>query len=184
MVISGSYSVIHSYRSPAAAKPACDCGQQSCNCSGATGNADANSAANLDLVKQLDAMQKRDQEVRAHEAAHLAAAGGIAKGGATYTYERGPDGQMYAVGGEVQIDTSAIPGNPEATIRKAETIRRAALAPADPSAADQQAAASASQMAAKARAELAEKQAAKGAKRYDNIQQGQNEPETRISVAA
>ena len=47
-------------------------------------------------------LQKRDREVRAHEAAHRAAAGGLASGG-SYTYTRGPDGRNYAVGGEVSI---------------------------------------------------------------------------------
>ena len=45
----------------------------------------------------------------------------------------GPDGQRYAIGGEVPIDLSAVPGNPQATLQKALTIRRAALAPTDPS---------------------------------------------------
>ena len=42
---------------------------------------------------------------------------------------RGPDNRQYAVGGEVQIDTSAVSGDPEATIRSAQTVRRAANAP-------------------------------------------------------
>jgi hypothetical protein len=47
-----------------------------------------------------------------------------------------PDGCDYALGGEVAIDTSAIAGDPEATLRKMEQIRRAALAPANPSGQD------------------------------------------------
>lgn len=66
----------------------------------------------------------RDREVRAHEQAHMAAAGAYSRGG--------PDNRQYAVGGEVQIDTSAVSGDPEATIRKAQTVRRAANAPATP----------------------------------------------------
>ena len=69
--------------------------------------------------KEVDQLKARDQEVRVHEAAHLAAAGGFAQGGASYSYQTGPDGRRYAVGGEVSINTSAVPGDPEATIRKA-----------------------------------------------------------------
>jgi hypothetical protein len=87
-------------------------------------------------------LKKRDQEVRRHEQAHMAAGGPYA-GSASYTYQAGPDGQRYAVGGEVPIDSSPVPGNPEATIRKLETVRRAALAPADPSGQDQAVAAAA-----------------------------------------
>ena len=56
--------------------------------------------------RQLDKLKNTDQEVRAHERAHMAAGSGLVKGGASYEYERGPDGKMYAVGGEVKIDTS------------------------------------------------------------------------------
>ncbi|ANQ84862.1 hypothetical protein dqs_1824 [Azoarcus olearius] len=101
----------------------------------------------------LQALQQRDDEVRAHEAAHLAASGGLAMGGASFSYETGPDGKRYAVGGEVSIDTSA-GRSPEETLRKAEQIRAAALAPAEPSAQDRRVAAEAAQMAAEARAEL------------------------------
>ncbi len=107
-----------------------------------------------DQLKQLESLKKRDTEVRAHEAAHQAAAGGLARGGASFSYQRGPDGQQYAIGGEVNIDTSPVPGNPEATLAKAQTIARAALAPAEPSGQDRQVATQAAQMAAQARVEL------------------------------
>jgi hypothetical protein len=108
-----------------------------------------------DQQRQVTKLKQRDQEVRAHEAAHMAAAGGLASGGASFSYERGPDGRLYAVGGEVGIDTSAIKGDPEATLRKAQQIRAAALAPAQPSAQDQAVAAQAAAMEAAARSELA-----------------------------
>ena len=112
------------------------------------------SASDLSIISSL---KQRDSEVRAHEAAHLAAAGSIAKGGASFNYQQGPDGIQYAIGGEVSIDTSAIAGDPVATLLKADTIRRAALAPAQPSGPDMQAAASANAMAAQAQAELLKK---------------------------
>lgn len=105
--------------------------------------------------QDVEKLKARDAEVRAHENAHLAAAGGFAKGGIKYEYQRGPDNQQYAVGGHVEIDTSKVPGDPTRSIQKAETVRRAALAPADPSGADRQVAARASRTMTNARAELA-----------------------------
>ncbi len=93
--------------------------------------------------------------MRAHEQAHLAAAGGLARGGAAYTYEKGPDGRLYATGGEVSLDASPVPHNPAATLAKARQIQAAATAPADPSPQDRAVAAAAAQMAAAASLELA-----------------------------
>ncbi|MGE3536956.1 MAG: putative metalloprotease CJM1_0395 family protein [Candidatus Tectimicrobiota bacterium] len=110
----------------------------------------------LDATAQrvLQELRQRDTEVRLHEQAHLLAAGRFATGGPQYTYETGPDGRRYAVGGEVPIDLSAVPGDPEATVRKAQTLRRAALAPADPSGPDLAVAAQATALAAQAQQEL------------------------------
>jgi len=105
--------------------------------------------------KQVEELKKRDREVRRHEQAHKAAAGKYAKGGPSFDYQTGPDGKRYAVGGEVQIDTSSVKGDPEATIRKARIIKSAALAPQDPSSQDRQIAATASRMEQEARQELA-----------------------------
>jgi hypothetical protein len=63
---------------------------------------------------------------------------------------------MYAVFGEVQIDTAPIPGNPGATITKMDTVVRAALAPQEPSAQDSRVAAEARTAKAEAQAELRE----------------------------
>ncbi len=106
---------------------------------------------------RIDQLKARDLEVRQHEQAHLAAAGGLATSGASYTYERGPNGVNYAVGGEVNIDTS--PGRtPEETLEKARQIQAAALAPAEPSSADRSVAARAAQMQQQAQAEISAKQ--------------------------
>jgi len=104
--------------------------------------------------EEIRKLQQRDAEVRRHEAAHLGAAGPYALGGASFTYTRGPNGRQYATGGEVSIDVSAA-STPEATLRKAEVIRRAAVAPATPSAQDRAVAAQAGQLAAEARREIA-----------------------------
>ena len=100
-------------------------------------------------------LEQRDREVRAHEQAHQAAAGGLALGGASFSLRAGPDGRMYAVGGEVQIDTSE-ESTPDATIAKARQIRAAANAPADPSSQDRAVAAEASRMESEARRDKAE----------------------------
>lgn len=104
------------------------------------------------LVQELE---RTDAEVRRHEQAH-AAAGGPFAGAPSYDYTRGPDGRLYAIGGDVQIDVAAIPGNPEATIRKMQVVRRAALAPASPSPQDQRVAAIAQQRITEARQEQRE----------------------------
>lgn len=104
--------------------------------------------------QQIEQLAERDREVRAHEQAH-AAVGGQYAGSPVYDYTRGPNGRNYASSGHVKIDVSAIPGDPEATLQKAQTVRRAALAPAEPSSADRSVAAKASQMAVEARSEIA-----------------------------
>jgi hypothetical protein len=98
----------------------------------------------------------RDREVRSHEQAH-AAAGGQYAGSPTYSFVKGPDGLNYAVGGEVSIDTAPVSGDPEATIRKAQIIRAAASAPAEPSPQDRRVAAQAATLESDARVELAGK---------------------------
>lgn len=111
-----------------------------------------------DDQREVQELKNRDREVRAHEQAHMAAAGAHSRGGPSYEYQRGPDNRQYAVGGEVQIDTSAVSGDPEATIRSAQTVRRAANAPAEPSSQDRSVASAAAQMEAKARRELTQQQ--------------------------
>lgn len=107
------------------------------------------------VVQRLAA---RDRQVRAHEFAHLSVAGALATSGPNYSYQIGPDGRRYAVGGEVGIDTGKVADDPAATIAKAQRVRAAALAPADPSAQDLRIAAQATQMESEARVELARRQ--------------------------
>ncbi|MDH5517210.1 MAG: putative metalloprotease CJM1_0395 family protein [Gammaproteobacteria bacterium] len=106
-------------------------------------------------AKQLQKLQSRDREVRAHEQAHIAAGGKHVTSGASFSYQRGSDGRLYAVGGEVSISTSAVPSDPRATLAKAEVVRRAALAPAEPSTQDLRVASDATRMASKARVDIA-----------------------------
>ena len=104
-------------------------------------------------TKMIQELRARDLEVKAHELAHLTAAGQYARGGASYTYQQGPDGRRYAIGGEVSIDIGK-EATPEETIQKMVTVKRAALAPAEPSATDRAIAANAAATESRARQEL------------------------------
>ena len=105
---------------------------------------------------EVQKLKRTDHRVKSHENAHKSSAGGLSASGPNYKYRVGPDGQRYAVAGDVQIDTSEVPNDPEATIKKAQQIRKAALAPADPSPQDIRVAMEAAQMEANARKELLE----------------------------
>jgi hypothetical protein len=102
--------------------------------------------------KQVQEMKQRDREVRAHEQAH-ARVGGAYASAPSYTFQQGPDGKRYAVGGEVQIDT-AKERTPEATVRKMRVVISAALAPAEPSGQDLSVAQQARSQLSEAQAEL------------------------------
>jgi len=145
---------------PAAAEPAATRSTEDGRRS--SGGASRSSAETLSDAerKQVRELKQRDREVRQHEMAHKAAAGPHARGGPNYEFTRGPDGRRYATGGSVDIDTSAVPGDPQATISKMQVVRRAALAPAKPSGQDRAVAAAAAQKEQQARAELAEQKAA------------------------
>ncbi|MDR7121659.1 putative metalloprotease CJM1_0395 family protein [Rheinheimera soli] len=103
--------------------------------------------------KRIAELKARDREVKIHEQAH-AAIGGQYASAPSYEYETGPDGQQYAVGGEVRIDISEIPNDPRATIQKMQQVKAAALAPAEPSGADRSVAAQASRTLMEAQADL------------------------------
>lgn len=105
-------------------------------------------------TRMIAKLKARDREVRTHEAAH-ATVGGPHAGHPSYTYQTGPDGMRYAIGGEVPIDVSPVRGDPEATIAKMEQVKAAALAPAEPSGADRKIAALAEAQRAQAMADLA-----------------------------
>jgi len=116
---------------------------------------------------EIEKLKKRDREVKAHEMAHIAAGTGVVKGGAHFEYQVGPDGGRYAVGGHVNVDTSA-ENRPEATIRKMQVIKNAALAPAQPSGTDRAIAVKASAIAAKAKTQLAKERAEEAREEQDD----------------
>jgi hypothetical protein len=103
--------------------------------------------------KVINQLKIRDKEVRAHEMAH-ANIGGTTTGAPSYTFEVGPDGKKYAVSGEVDVDLSIVPGDPQATIVKMQKVYAAALAPVSPSIQDTRVAASATQKILTAQSEL------------------------------
>jgi hypothetical protein len=113
-----------------------------------------NAPANTAEEQHLEYLKQRDREVRAHEQAHIIAGGGLVRGGASFGYAAGPDGKLYAVSGEVSIDTSAVPDDPAATARKMSQVVKAALAPAQPSGQDRAVASSASKIEMQAQNEV------------------------------
>ena len=154
------------------AKPAADA---------ASGDAGVSPQQQAQQQQQITELASRDREVRSHEQAH-AAVGGSYAGAPTYSFKRGPDGQTYAVGGEVSIDVSPIPNDPAATLRKMEVVQQAALAPAEPSSQDLRVAAQAQVLAAQARSELAalqrEEVAAAAAERKAEAQAREEQEQT------
>ena len=102
--------------------------------------------------EQVVRLQQRDTEVRAHEAAHQAVAGALG-GAASFTYQLGPDGRQYAVGGEVPIEIGG-GKTPQEMLSRARQVKAAALAPAKPSGQDLKVAASAASLETKALADM------------------------------
>ncbi|MFP8966403.1 putative metalloprotease CJM1_0395 family protein [Pokkaliibacter sp. CJK22405] len=136
--------------------------RNSSSSSSSASQASADSDAESKLVssgeeQSVEDLKKRDQEVRAHEQAHASAAGKYG-GSPQFEYTRGPDGRLYATSGEVSVDTSPIPNDPQETIEKAQAILKAARAPSEPSSQDNKVAMEAQRMMAEAQAELARDQ--------------------------
>lgn len=122
--------------------------------------------------RQVSELAATDAHVKAHEAAHKSAGGGLA-GAASYSYERGPDNKMYAVAGEVSISIGG--GNtPQEKLSRAQQVRRAALAPSDPSPQDLKVAAQAISMEMDARAKIAEQSQNEQNKEQSNAQNDEN----------
>ena len=122
----------------------------------------------------IDLLEARDAEVRTHEAAHMAAGGSLA-GGASFSYQQGPNGQSYAIGGEVPI-TIQEGQTPQETINNMQQVKSAALAPADPSSADLKIAVNATMLEANARGELMQlKQDQSKIEQKDGLDKYQNE---------
>ena len=121
-------------------------------------------------------LQTRERTVRAAEIAQAALAGKYA-GPPVYSYARGPDGQAYAVSGDVPLDVSPIPNDPEATLRKMQVVLQAAMASGEASPQDVRVAAQARAVAAQARAQLAEAKRQESASVVDERQTNESKAE-------
>lgn len=93
-------------------------------------SAQKGNGSNPDFSAKISRLEERDREVKAHEKAHRDVAGQYAGSISLDSFITGPDGKRYADSGHVSIDTSEISGDPEATVKKMETVEEAALAPA------------------------------------------------------
>lgn len=151
MNISGVSSAGYLYASTASRGLGGDASSQSAS----AGSSSGSQQLSPDEQAQVEKLKARDRQVRQHEQAHMSAGAGLLTSGASFTYQKGPDGVNYAIGGEVGISTS--PGHtPAETIQRARQIRAAALAPADPSGQDRAVAAQAAQMEQQAQLEKAQ----------------------------
>lgn len=147
----------------------------------ASGVADANELTE-EQQQEVERLKERDREVRAHEQAH-ARAGGQYAGAPSYEYERGPDGHLYAVSGEVQIDAAPIANDPAATIVKMDIVIRAALAPQEPSAQDSRVASEARATKADARADLREQTQEEATEAAEGLSYGGDSAHTQAAAA-
>jgi len=116
------------------------------------------SDTNSQEARELESLKRTDREVRAHEQAHVIAGGSLVRGAASFGYATGPDGKLYAVSGEVSIDSSPVQDDPRATISKMMRVIRAALAPAQPSGQDRAVASAATKTQVEAQQELSQQQ--------------------------
>lgn len=127
--------------------------QESKEQNGPTDEEEQTRAQELEQEQVISELKSRDQEVRTHEAAHSSVGGSIT-GSPNFSYEQGPDGKRYAVGGEVSVDLSLVRGDPRATIAKMQKVHAAALAPVHPSIQDTRVASTATQLMLQAQSEL------------------------------
>ncbi|EAI9012025.1 hypothetical protein D0322_05525 [Campylobacter coli] len=129
----------------------------------------------IQQVQQVRELQSIDRNVKAHEAAHQAAGGGLA-GAASFSYTRGPDNQMYATAGEVPIRMQK-GRTPEETIANARQVVAAAMAPADPSPQDYKVAANALKMEFEARAEATKLKAQEAQEKKEEKEENEEKQE-------
>lgn len=128
--------------------------------------------------QELAELKARDTEVKTHEQAHLAAASGLSASAPSYEYETGPDGNKYAVGGEVSISFTKS-SDPKENIAKAQTMKAAALAPAQPSSQDLAVARRATSIILDAQQELIREQQVKMAEQFS---ESSNAQQTNVSA--
>ncbi len=77
--------------------------------------------------KEIEKIRKNGRNIKRQELVYRAIVGNHVKGAASFEYDLGPDGIKYAVAGHTTIDTRPVINNPEASIRKAQAIKRTKL---------------------------------------------------------
>lgn len=130
---------------------------------------DSSSTVNTQESRELESLKQTDREVRAHEQAHVMAGGSLVRSAASFGYATGSDGRLYAVSGEVSIDSSPVQDDPGATISKMMRVISAALAPAQPSGQDRAVASAASKTQVEAQQQVTQQQ-------LEKMQGGQSTP--------
>jgi hypothetical protein len=108
----------------------------------------------LEQANELKRLETKADKVVSHEDAHAMVGGALMLGGPVYQYEVGPDGEVYETAGQSRIDMSPLAGNPQGTISKMQQVKRAAMAPLNPSGADRVVASQADQIENQARKQL------------------------------
>ena len=93
----------------------------------------ANNYDEQDFARVLEKFKNKDAEIRTHEQVHASI--GHTTAPISYSYQQGPDGKMYAIGGSVRMDTS-IPDDPKAAVFKLDMLQKAASGPTHMSNAD------------------------------------------------
>jgi hypothetical protein len=108
----------------------------------------------LQKKEVIRTLREKDRDVRSAEYAKVSMLGKFRKGGPRFRYETGPDGQRYAIEGNVPVDLSPAE-SPENSIRKARKIKNASLGVGEVSDSDRKVAAQAQLLEMQARAKIA-----------------------------
>ncbi len=133
--------------------------------------------------RALQKLKNRDQEVRQHEAQHSRNLETIPIGGPQYTYTIGPDGKVYATGGQVIVATGTS-SDPETALRKARALKSTALSTGEPSSTDMAAAVSAREMEMEAIIKMARENNNSGNEKDEEIPNPANEKIKRYQTAS
>jgi hypothetical protein len=107
--------------------------------------------------ERLEELRRRQNRIKRRHRTQAQVASKYTEGGPQYIYKRGPDGEMYAVKGEVEYDTTR-EDSPEQTIEKMKAIKKAVRATPEPTLEDKRVANEASQKLEEAKRKLRQQQ--------------------------
>ena len=111
-----------------------DIDQAISQCRTRTRNGSALADCEMNIRQRLES---RDRDVRAHELAHYHAGQPYSRA-PEYFFVTGPGGRQFAVGGLTPMESALDPGNHATALAKLRILRRAVLAPTDPSPRDRE----------------------------------------------